>query len=119
MDNMAAAGSAGSSDATAALPARKAKRFPWLEWFLVLAGEALFFQAVPSAWTSLIHALSWLRATLDPVVRLLDVRNWNLVGYIVALSIILVVLVLLKVWRDRSDWSAEMLRWSRTHKPRD
>ena len=41
--------------------------------------------------------ISWLGAVLDPVVRSLDVRNWNLVGYIVALSIVLVVLVMLKI----------------------
>ncbi len=81
------------------------RRFPWLEWLLVVAGQAFYFQAFPDAWPRLGSAfVAWLRL-LAPVVHFLwaivDVRQWSLMGTAVRLAVILVFLVGLKAWKDQ------------------
>ena len=58
---------------------------------------------------------TWARVTsgvVRPVLWVIDVRNWNIVGYIVALSVVLVVLLAAKIWKDRLEWDADLRRWS-------
>lgn len=85
-----------------------AKRFPWPEWLLLLAGEALFIECFPVAGSRITGTAGdiW-----QACWRVVDIRNWNLVGYIAALGVVLVVFVALKVWNNRAEAQAELQRW--------
>lgn len=85
------------------------RRFPWLEWLLLLAGQGLFFQVFPSTWTRLMAVIE---QTVNSICAILDVRNWNAFGDIIGLAVVLGVLLLLKNWKDRGNWAAEVKRWS-------
>ncbi len=92
------------------------RRFLRIEWLLLLAGQCLFFQAFPVAWTRLLDLIQCVSVAIWSV---LDVRNWNIVGDIAGLTVVLVVLVALKAWKDRRDWTADFNRWSSRHAKRD
>lgn len=81
------------------------RRFPWLEWLLVVAGQAFYFQAFPDAWPRLGSAFVACLRPFVPVVHFLwamvDVRQWSLIGAAIRLAVILVFLVGLKAWKDR------------------
>ena len=83
---------------TNALTRIETRRFPWLEWTLLLAGQALFFQVIPGAWRRVVDSAGW---TLHSVWMIVDVRNWTVWGYVIGLSVVLVALVAVKVWKDR------------------
>lgn len=97
----------------------QAKRRRWPEWLLLFAAEALFLQTVPSAQARIVAAVGSILHLLLSLLGILDVRTWNLAGYIIALTIVLVILVGLKLWKDRVEWDADLKRWSSIRKRRD
>jgi hypothetical protein len=102
------------------IPLPTSRRFPLLELLLLLSAQALFFQAIPAAWTRFADAVRWFAALigtiLSPIWRIVDVRNWNVTGYIVALAVVLTILVGLKVWKDRLEGQESDRRWSSNRK---
>lgn len=90
-----------------------------LEWLLLIASEVLFLELFPSARAQILSVLQSCWRFLRSLLSMLDVRTWNLAGYIVALSIVFLVLVGLKIWKDRVEWEADLKRWSSIRKRRD
>jgi hypothetical protein len=84
-------------------------------WALLLFAQILFFQAYPKGWGYTYSGLRWLGQLLVRLIAIFDVRNWNFVGYAIALSATLAVLIVLKVWGDRAASEAELRRWKRDH----
>jgi hypothetical protein len=84
-------------------------------WALLLSAQALFFNLFPRRWADTVSALRWLGRSLVGFLAIFDVRNWSLLGYIIALSVTLSALIFLKIWSDRAASDAELRRWKRDH----
>jgi hypothetical protein len=89
-------------------PASTATRFPWLEWVLLLAGQAMFFQAFPVTWD---RFQSIAGRAIRSTMFFIDMRHWNLAGYLGVMTVVLAILLGLKVWKDRVTWNADVKRW--------
>lgn len=105
----------------AAVPVRE-RRFRGLEWLLLFVGEALFFQLFPAAWSRVIAGTKaiffGIGSSLEPVGRFFDVRHWSVMGYILALVVLLILLLAFKVWKDRAEFKADVQRWSSNRRRR-
>jgi hypothetical protein len=72
-------------------------------WLLILAGQALFFQAFPATLERFSGAMG---SVLHSVLKVINVRNWNSAAYIAALAAVVVVL---KVLKRSSFWTECLL----------
>lgn len=74
-------------------------QFPWLGLFLIASIVSLFFQLVPSAWSSVLGALTSAWWTIWAII---DVRQWTWRSYAVLFAIAIAVLLVAKGRADNS-----------------